>query len=222
MKSKYCHGFYPEKELTLSMLEGKWKLTLLCHLGHIGTKRFSELQALTPEIGHQMLAAQLRELHHSGLVHREVYPTVPPKVEYSLTTWGKSLFPIMDMLYEWGRQHQALHPPLSDEGYTEKRLTLAMLEGKWKLVLLCHLGETGTQRFGELQRAIPTITKKMLTQQLREMAQTGLIHREMYPEIPPKVEYSLTAQGQSLLPILQALEQWGRDYLAQHPVEDAS
>jgi DNA-binding HxlR family transcriptional regulator len=72
----------------------------------------------------------------------------------------------------------------------------------------------GVRRFGELQRALPGITQKMLTQQLREMEHHEIIHREVYAEIPPKVEYSLTPLGQSLQPILDAMHEWGAKRLS--------
>ncbi|WFA07563.1 winged helix-turn-helix transcriptional regulator [Bacillus sp. HSf4] len=104
-----------------------------------------------------------------------------------------------------------------DDGmYSEKKLTLSVIEGKWKLIILCHLGLKGTKRFGELRKLIPAITKKMLTTQLRDLEEDGLVHREVYPVVPPKVEYSLTKQGESLFPILKALEDWGHNYMEQH------
>ncbi len=215
MITKNLKGFYPEKEITLSVLEGKWKLTLLCHLGLQGTKRFGELKQLTPGITQQMLTNQLKELEETGLVHREVYRVVPPKVEYSLTEEGKSLLPILDMLYEWGSNHP-VHADAEKSMYAEKLRTLSVIEGKWKLIILCHVGLKGTKRFGELRKLIPSITKKMLSAQLREMEEDGLVHREVYPVVPPKVEYSLTDQGMSLFPILTALEDWGSRYIARH------
>ncbi|PBB05590.1 winged helix-turn-helix transcriptional regulator [Salimicrobium humidisoli] len=215
MITKNLKGFYPEKEITLSVLEGKWKLTLLCHLGLQGTKRFGELKQLTPGITQQMLTNQLKELEETGLVHREVYRVVPPKVEYSLTEEGKSLLPILDMLYEWGSNHP-VHADAEKSMYAEKLRTLSVIEGKWKLIILCHVGLKGTKRFGELRKLIPSITKKMLSAQLREMEEDGLVHREVYPVVPPKVEYSLTNQGMSLFPILTALEEWGSRYIARH------
>lgn len=71
---------------------------------------------------------------------------------------------------------------------------------------------TGTKRFSELKRSIGTVTQKVLTAQLRAMEASGLVHREVYPEVPPKVEYSLTELGYSLKPILSAIEAWGIDY----------
>ncbi|GEM_PF-129614 len=204
---------YPEKELALSMLDGKLKITLLCHLGLIGTKRFGELKQLISNVAQQTLATGLRELQAQGLVNRQVYREVPPRVEYSLTELGKSLLPLLDMLYDWGLKNLSLRPSSLGDVYTEKRLTLSVIEGKWKIIILCHLGLGGTKRFGELQKLIPGITKKMLTQRLRELEDDHLVQRRVYAEIPPKVEYSLTGQGASLFPILKALETWGEDYL---------
>ena len=90
--------------------------------------------------------------------------------------------------------------------------TLELIGGKYKVLLLWHLSQ-GKLRFSELQKRIITATPKMLTQQLRELETHGLIHREVYPVIPPKVEYSLTALGESLMPVLVAMRDWGADYL---------
>lgn len=95
--------FNCEKELTLSIIGGKWKMLVLWHLGKEGTKRFGELKALMPGITQRMLVNQLRELEDHLIVHREVYPVVPPKVEYSLTEQGRSLMPILDAMYDWGK-----------------------------------------------------------------------------------------------------------------------
>lgn len=94
-----------EKELTLAVIGGKWKMLIMWYLGKEGTKRFSQLKELIPDITQKMLVNQLRELEEDLIVHREVYPVVPPKVEYSLTEHGKSLMPILDSMYEWGKNY---------------------------------------------------------------------------------------------------------------------
>lgn len=85
---------------------------------------------------------------------------------------------------------------------------LKMLEGRWKLRILFQLFGGQHRRFSDLERAIPEVTQKMLAQQLRQLEKDGIVHRKVYPEIPPKVEYSLTAWGQSLCPALDALLKW--------------
>ncbi len=93
--------------------------------------------------------------------------------------------------------------------------TLDVLGGKWKVFILSQLVQ-GTRRFGELKRAIPNVTQKMLTQQLRELEEVGLVTRRVYPKVPPRVEYTLTAHGLTLGPVLQVLNEWGhlhRQYL---------
>ena len=90
--------------------------------------------------------------------------------------------------------------------------TLDLIGGKYKALILWHLSD-GTLRFSELRNRIPKATPKMLTQQLRELETQELVHREVYPVIPPKVEYSLTATGHSLMPILVAMRDWGAEYL---------
>lgn len=98
-------------------------------------------------------------------------------------------------------------------------LTLATVQGKWKVLILWHL-RSATLRYSELKRALPKVTHKMLSQQLRELESDGLIHREVYPVVPPKTEYSLTEEGLTLLPVLSAMQQWGLRYKkSQLPVE---
>ncbi|MCR8632612.1 winged helix-turn-helix transcriptional regulator [Paenibacillus radicis (ex Xue et al. 2023)] len=94
----------------------------------------------------------------------------------------------------------------------EKELTLAVIGGKWKLIILWHLGLEGTKRFSELKKLIPSITQKMLTNQLRELEEDQLVTRKVYAEVPPRVEYSLTDYGESLMPILKMMYSWGKDY----------
>ncbi|WP_308638956.1 winged helix-turn-helix transcriptional regulator [Paenibacillus silvisoli] len=86
---------------------------------------------------------------------------------------------------------------------------LEILVGKWKPVILFHLFSNGTMRFSELQKAIPDITKKMLTQQLRELEYHDIVHREVYRQIPPKVEYSITEYGKGMTSVIQTLNDWG-------------
>jgi DNA-binding HxlR family transcriptional regulator len=95
----------------------------------------------------------------------------------------------------------------------EKELTLAVIGGKWKMLILWHLGKEGTKRFGELKALMPGITQRMLVNQLRELEAHFIVHREVYPVVPPKVEYSLTEQGKSWMPILDAMYEWGKDYM---------
>lgn len=96
--------------------------------------------------------------------------------------------------------------------------TLELIGGKYKSLILWHLSE-GKLRFSELRGRIKKATPKMLTQQLRELEAQNLIHREVFPVIPPKVEYSLTDTGRSLMPILVAMRNWGADYLRSHNLE---
>ena len=84
-----------------------------------------------------------------------------------------------------------------------------VVSGKWKSLILWELDNHGARRFGELRRGLVGVSEKMLTQQLREMEEDGLIHREVYRQVPPKVEYSLTEHGQSLNEALGPLGEWG-------------
>jgi DNA-binding HxlR family transcriptional regulator len=86
---------------------------------------------------------------------------------------------------------------------------LSIFVGKWKPIILLHLLQKGTNRFSELKRIMPGITQKMLTSQLRELENEDIIKRKVYPQVPPKVEYSITEYGKSLEPILEAIHEWG-------------
>ncbi len=89
--------------------------------------------------------------------------------------------------------------------------TLMLIGNKWKVLIIRDL-LTGTKRFGELKKSIGKVSQKVLTTQLRDMEESGLISRKVYAEVPPKVEYSLTELGKSLQPILNAMLQWGTEY----------
>lgn len=91
--------------------------------------------------------------------------------------------------------------------------TVDLIGGKWKCVLLFHLLD-GTRRFNELRRLLPAVTPRMLTLQLRELEQAGIIQRTVYAQVPPKVEYALTEFGRSLEPVLIVMRDWGASYVA--------
>jgi DNA-binding HxlR family transcriptional regulator len=90
-------------------------------------------------------------------------------------------------------------------------MTLDIIGGRWKVLILWQLFQS-TQRFSELFRALQGITQKMLTQQLRELEKDGIVHRQVYAQIPPKVEYSLTPLGHSLRPVIDAMCEWGLEH----------
>ena len=89
--------------------------------------------------------------------------------------------------------------------------TLTLISDKWKVLIIRDL-MPGTKRFGELKRSIGGVSQKVLTSQLRQMEESGLLRRTVYPEVPPRVEYTLTELGYSLKPVLEALQDWGEAY----------
>jgi DNA-binding HxlR family transcriptional regulator len=91
-------------------------------------------------------------------------------------------------------------------------VTIDLIGGRWKPLILWHLKEHKVLRHGELRRLIPTITQKMLTQQLRQLESDGLVERRMHPEVPPRVEYSLTPYGQGLPEMLDLICGWGAEH----------
>jgi DNA-binding HxlR family transcriptional regulator len=106
---------------------------------------------------------------------------------------------------------------VTGEYFCPVKLTADVIGGKWKPLIVFYL-EGGTRRFSELQRLIPGMTKKMLTQHLRELERDGIVSRKVYAVVPPKVEYSLTKHGWSLKPILKLMAAWGTKHKARYGV----
>jgi len=104
-----------------------------------------------------------------------------------------------------------------EEYYCPVKLTTDIIGGKWKPLILFYL-ESGTRRFGELHKLIPGMTKKMLTQHLRDLERDEVIRRKVYAEVPPKVEYSLTKHGESLKPILRLMSAWGTKHRKRYGI----
>ncbi len=94
-------------------------------------------------------------------------------------------------------------------------LAMSMLEGKWKFAILYVLSARGTLRFKELERAIPEISTRMLTKDLKHLEQKGIVKRQAYATVPPKVEYSLTDIGQSIAPVMASITRWGEAYIEE-------
>ncbi len=103
------------------------------------------------------------------------------------------------------------------EYFCPVKLTTNVIGGKWKPLILFYL-EGGTRRFGELQKLIPGMTKKMLTQHLRDLERDEVVRRKVYAVVPPKVEYSLTRHGESLKPILKLMSSWGTKHRARYGI----
>lgn len=101
-------------------------------------------------------------------------------------------------------------------------LTLDIIGGKWKPLVLFYIAMNKNIRYGELRRAIPNINERMLTRQLRELEKDHLVHREIYKEVPPRVEYSLTSDGESIMPIIKNLHLWGVDYNKKYKISTFS
>ena len=97
----------------------------------------------------------------------------------------------------------------SDAANCPAEATIGVIGGRWKVPIIWHLFG-GTKRFSELRRAMPNVTQKMLTQQLRELEEDGVVRRKVYAEVPPRVEYSLTERGQSLKPVVESMCRWAK------------
>jgi DNA-binding HxlR family transcriptional regulator len=104
-----------------------------------------------------------------------------------------------------------------DEKNCPVRTTMDIIGGKWKPIILYYINNIGVCRFGELQRYIPQITKKMLTQQLRELERDGIVRRKVFRQVPPRVDYSLTKDGLTLEPILNSMSDWGAKHRSGKP-----
>ena len=104
-------------------------------------------------------------------------------------------------------QTKAVHCPLE--------ATLDVIAGRWRVLILREIFRADTMRFGELHRSLPGISQRVLTQELRSLESAGILSRTVYAEVPPKVEYRITALGKTLDPVLAAMSAWGKEHLAQ-------
>jgi DNA-binding HxlR family transcriptional regulator len=104
---------------------------------------------------------------------------------------------------------------MQDQSYCPVEITAEIIGGKWKPLILFYLQDK-TRRFGEIHRLIPRVTKKILTQRLRELENGGIVRRKVYAQVPPRVEYSLTRHGQSLRPILESMSAWGDQHRSRY------
>lgn len=98
----------------------------------------------------------------------------------------------------------------------EIEITIEILSGKWVVLLLTHLGEVGAVRYNEFRKVFPDITQKVLSQQLKKLEENKIITKEVFNVTPPKVEYTLTAKGKELIPLLDMMQQWGKDYIEEY------
>jgi DNA-binding HxlR family transcriptional regulator len=103
------HEFVCEKELTMSIISGKYKVVIIWHLGNEGPLRYNELFKLFPGISNRILTKQLRDLEQDGIISRKVYPVIPPKVEYYLTDMGRTILPIVNDIWLWGKEHMQFY-----------------------------------------------------------------------------------------------------------------
>lgn len=94
-----------------------------------------------------------------------------------------------------------------------------LISGKWKIIILWHLNKDGFKRFNEFQKILPDASSKVISTQLRQLEDDGLIYRKIYPEVPPKVEYYITDLGKSLWPILLSMQEWSLDFLKEKNIE---
>jgi DNA-binding HxlR family transcriptional regulator len=108
--------------------------------------------------------------------------------------------------------------PTSPGWHCPIEAALEVIGGKWKSVIIWHLRDD-TLRFSELRRLMPAATRKMLTQQLRQLEHDDIVNRVVYPEVPPRVEYSLTAYGRTLRPVMDAMKHWGVDHVRLRHVD---
>jgi len=211
------YDIYSVIKMTLSLFKGKQKARILWFLGQ-QPLRFSELKRALDPISKKVLSDQLQDLERIGIIKKEIYPEVPVKVVYSMTELGYSCRPIFEEIKKWQDYYRKEHT----HRITKKHLLIDDYSGdlifdiigdKWKPELLRILDHK-TLRFGEIKKELPHISQKVLTEQLREMEQHGLVERVVYNEKTPRVEYNLTEVSHSLKPIFYEMVKWGKYYLS--------
>ena len=195
----------------LSAIKDKWTDQILWHL-YKNPKRFSELKECLPGISKNILSAKLRKLSQNHLIVRNVIPDTPVKIEYSLSEFALSLKPIFSSIYLWEQKYGKNHnETINEEHIKPISFTLRILEKKWKVGILNCI-RYDKKRIGELHKQLFPVSKKMLIEHLKEMENDGLIIKNTYNEVPPRVEYSLTEAGLALIPILDMFDEWGTQF----------
>lgn len=198
-------------QLTLSIIKDKWKNRILWNL-HRSDLRFNELQKILNPISKKVLSSKLQEMENHGLIKKDIYLETPLRVIYSITDLGKSLKPIFDAMDFWGQYFITFHKTSNNELPIELDvLTLSIIGDKWTDRILKEL-DPQPKRFAQLKKDLHPISQKVLTECLRELESLSLVQRTIYPEVPPKVEYSLTELGWSLKPLLTEMHHWGINY----------
>lgn len=122
LRRKLINGeFNCEKELTVSIVSGKWKVVILWHLGHEGPHRFGELFRLFKNISNRILTKQLRELEQDNIIDRKIYDETPSRVEYQMTERGMTILPIVDAMFDWGRANMGFYAEQAQRNHEEKQ-----------------------------------------------------------------------------------------------------
>lgn len=195
------------------MFSEKWKPIIIYYLIHEGTLRYHELQQFIPDINKRMLTLRLKELEADGVIHRKAYAEVPPRVEYSITDYGRTVAPVLKLMNAWGEEHAkssgAVFPPEDNPGHVCHALTtLETIDGKWKLLIILQLLQ-GRFRFQQLLEEIPT-SRRTLSIHLKALQEAGIVDKFIYNEVPPRVEYAMTDYGYTLQPLLERMSAWGK------------
>lgn len=147
----------------------------------------------------------------SGTLAELSYTNIKFAVFYAVKSYNKNIF----MYFEAEKRRLQPMQTIRELPACPVETTLMLIGDKWKVLILRDL-MPGTKRFGELKKSVGNVSQKVLTAQLRDMEENGLVNRKVYAEVPPRVEYSLTELGKSLKPILDAMWNWGEGYKAKN------
>ena len=195
--------------IAISMIKDKWVDEILMCL-HTGPKRFSELEKSLTGISKKVLSSKLHQLEQNRLIDRHIIPTSPIKTQYCLSDFSVSLKPVFKAIYFWEEKYRAYNK-IDNINLKPTSLTLRLLEKKWKIGIINCI-RYDTKRISELQKDLHPVSKKMLIEHLKEMENDGLIIKNTYDEMPPRVEYELSPLGQELVPIIDMFKVWGENY----------
>jgi DNA-binding HxlR family transcriptional regulator len=175
-----------------------------------GIKRFGELLRELDGIAQSILSKHLNELEEHGLINRNEYVVIPLKVEYSLTESGKRYVQINAQIVTWCQNYSHTY----DNAFMKKNFG-----GKWKMKILLILHKK-TYRFNKLRNELHDITQSELSRHLKELESKDMIKRNVFTEIPPKVEYSLTEKAERYLQILMQFIEWSNECQTACPLSD--
>ena len=195
----------------MKIVRNKWTVPIIFTIMENKDIRFNELEKSIDSINPKILIKELKNLANENLICRNVYPEIPPRVEYCLTEKGLSLKSGFNELINYGKRFCDDKRSASEGDKYFLYFSMGLITSKWSAPIMYSLF-SGTKRFKELERFVTGISTRMLSKELKQLEEKGIIERISYSEVPPRVEYKLTDRGHALYHCFLELISYAKKY----------